>query len=102
MAGVFDQLFRESGIVFDLGKGRFRSRRETRGKIYLAAQNGTLRQWTALAMERIGFEMAGEEAPLEIRVEGELETPRWICLRDGHRYDFGDLYTLTRFLTGDD
>jgi iron complex transport system ATP-binding protein len=99
MAGVFDQLFQDSGIAFDLEKGRFRSRRSARGRICLKAESGALRQWTSLALERIGYEITAEEAPLEVWLEQQHETPRWICLRNGRRFEFSALYTLSRFLT---
>lgn len=77
--GALRQTFAREGVEFDPASGSFRLQREPCGPIGLSG-DGLAAQWTARALERIGYKVVTEhcEAPLHVRINGagwELNTP---------------------------
>jgi iron complex transport system ATP-binding protein len=99
LSGLFDSLFRSSGIRFDMESGRFRYRDDPRGAIRLAGGPRQALTWTANALERVGFEVTDREAHLSVEVASSGTGYRWKAERGGREFLFGDLYNLARFLT---
>jgi iron complex transport system ATP-binding protein len=66
--GVLGQVFRSEGVVFDPATGAFKLQRHPCGPIALHGE-GVIAQWTARALERIGYEIAPNDTALPLRVE---------------------------------
>lgn len=67
--GALKQTFQNEGVEFDSGTGTFRLQRSPCGPIGLSG-NGLVAQWTARALERIGYEVVPNttELPLHVTV----------------------------------
>lgn len=68
LSGELAATFRGEGVEFDSGAGAFKIRRHPCGPIALFGA-GLVAQWTARALERIGYEVRWAEAALPLRVE---------------------------------
>lgn len=66
--GALAANFRSEGIEFDNAAGTFKIKRQSCGPIALFGE-GLPAQWTARALERIGYEVRWAEAGLPLRVE---------------------------------
>jgi iron complex transport system ATP-binding protein len=66
--GALADAFRGEGVEFDSAAGAFKLRRHPCGPIALFGE-GTAAQWTARALERIGYEVRWADPGLPLRVE---------------------------------
>jgi iron complex transport system ATP-binding protein len=98
--GVFDAMFRQSGISFDVEARRFRQRGEPRGSMRLSGGDALLVAWTRNALERIGFRI-DPEAERELKVGTSGTDSLWaLSGKEGSR-TFNNIDSLARFLTQD-
>jgi iron complex transport system ATP-binding protein len=100
--GLFNALFRDSGLSFDLGKGRFLGEKQYGGSFQLEGQEEHMLSWTAHALERLGFKASqashsNKDIQIRIRVTGG--SPFWEVSRQGKKKEFDCIYDLARFLT---
>ncbi|MGW8314711.1 MAG: ABC transporter ATP-binding protein [Bacteroidales bacterium] len=99
MEGIFDTLFRSSGISFDAESRRFRRKGKIRGSLRLSGKDAVALAWTRNALERLGFEIS-EEADRELQVvHGGDRDHQWILVDAKGREVFGSISSMARFLT---
>ncbi len=88
--GALAETFRSEGVEFDSVLGTFKLHRQLCGPIGLQGE-GLLLQWTARALERIGFEVVhdGEHLPVSVevgaawwRVKGQYGSHEFTALAD--------------------
>jgi iron complex transport system ATP-binding protein len=98
MEGIFDTLFRHSGITFDVDTRRFRRSVRIRGMMRLNGKETLALAWTRNALERLGYEVR-EEAENEVRVVLSVENKRqWVLIREQGRETFDSIGSMARFL----
>lgn len=78
--GALQQTFASEGVEFDISQGAFKLHRSPCGPIGLSG-DGVVAQWTARALERVGYEVIANatDLPLRIQVNGggwHVITPR--------------------------
>lgn len=108
LSGLFDTLFRDTGIAFDHARRRFIREIAPKGTYILSGGEEPVRGWTRNALTRIGFSEAegtGQGAPgsgaagVPVTIEGESPAYRWIVARSGRQFSFDRLNGLVQFLT---
>jgi iron complex transport system ATP-binding protein len=86
--GVLGQVFRSEGVVFDPATGAFKLQRHPCGPIALHGE-GVTAQWTARALERVGYKIAANDTTLPLRVE--VNGAGWRVVTPGEQRNY---YTL--------
>lgn len=81
--GALKQTFADEGVEFDSASGTFRLQRTPCGPIGLSGA-GLVAQWTARALERVGYEVASDAAHLPLHVT--VHADGW-QLRTGQRQE---------------
>jgi iron complex transport system ATP-binding protein len=97
LAGIFDQLFDQSGITFDIKSGRFIYSTTSRGIVALTGIPGEPLAWTRHLLQRIGFTISSGDQPLNIEVHSG-DKLFWKVLGEEGETSFDTLYNLARFL----
>lgn len=98
MGGIFDTLFRSSGISFDAESRRFRRKGKIRGSLRLSGKDAVALAWTRNALERLGYEVR-KEADRELQVvQGDVRDHQWILIHARGRELFDSISSLARFL----
>lgn len=97
LSGLFDDLFRSSGIGYDEPSGRFLFEGSKLGSISLEGGEDRTRRWTISALERLGYQVDSQgDMQLHIALSGAHFD--WTLKKDGNSYSFSSLYKLARFL----
>ena len=93
--GALAEAFRSEGIEFDSALGTFKLHRQPCGPIGLQGE-GLLSQWTARALERIGFAVVRDDDNLPVCVE--VGTTEWRVKNQQGQKEFTVLADLLSFL----
>jgi iron complex transport system ATP-binding protein len=99
--GLFDSLFLDSGLKYDLERGRFQGSKEYRGSIHLEGPEGSVKAWTLHALDRLGFSEQEKGPDHKVKVDLNEGIPSWYLYEKEDRVKFNTLYDLARFLTQD-
>jgi iron complex transport system ATP-binding protein len=102
LTGIFDMLFRESGITFHRSERRFRYHPARKGVIRVTGSHTEASGWTCMALERMGFDPGEGDVLCTVKVKRSGSGFRWEVTRDGTSRFFENLYSLARFLIQDD
>lgn len=96
--GAFDTMFADTAIRFNRHDGNFYPELTMERSITLAGY-GTIRQWTARALGRLGFRVVEENTlPGSVTIICDEETLTWKVHGMSEEKAFGSLYELCRFL----
>lgn len=98
LAGIYHRLFERSGIIFEEEGRRFRYEQQPVGRIRMTGENGSLLNWTRVALERIGFAV-DPEAETGLETLSTPGGPTWKVMLEGDELVFHSIYELARFLT---
>lgn len=94
--GALAETFRSEGVEFDSMLGTFKLHRQPCGPIGLEGE-GLLVQWTARALERIGFEVV-RDLGMSLPVTVEVDASRWRVKGQGGPQEFTSLADLLAYL----
>ncbi len=100
ISGLFDTLFKESGIRYDLASRRFKYDTLPKGSIRLEGERGVQYEWTRNAMERLGYEVDDSGTNI-IKLDNSDGLKRWTLYQSKQIKAFDNLYNLARFLNND-
>jgi iron complex transport system ATP-binding protein len=100
ISGLFDSLFKKSGIRYDLASRRFKYDTLPKGSIRLEGEKGIQYEWTRTAMERLGYEVDDSGTTL-IKLDNPEGVKRWTLCQSKQIKAFDNLYNLARFLNND-
>jgi iron complex transport system ATP-binding protein len=95
LAGTLAEVFHREGVSFDARTGTFCIHEATRGSVGLVG-SGLEAQWTAHALERLGFEVAAGAIDLSIYVQVTKDNgrARWRSIIDDDACEHGSLAEL--------
>ena len=98
LAGLFNRLFDNSGIRFDLNSGKFSHSAASRGCVALSGPQGEALAWTRHLLQRIGYTIASGDQAITIEVQPG-EKHGWQVRKDKTVMSFDSLYNLARLLS---
>jgi iron complex transport system ATP-binding protein len=97
LSGLFDELFRSSGIGYDEPSGRFLFKGSSLGSIRLEGDEERARGWTAKTLERLGYQV-NNQGEMRLQIQGSGASYEWTLEQNGDTFRFSSLYKLARFL----
>jgi iron complex transport system ATP-binding protein len=97
--GDFDELFKNSLVRFNQSDGSFTFRNEFKGIINVRGE-GIAVLWTEKALNRAGYSVTGKNAEMVVNVSKTPEGNRWIVSGPVRKEEFGSVYDLVSWLTG--
>ena len=97
LSGLFDDLFRSSGIGYDEPSGRFLFKRSSLGSIRLEGEDETARGWTTKTLERLGYQV-NSRGEMRLHIKKSDASYEWTLEQNGDTFRFSSLYKLARFL----
>ena len=101
ISGLFDILFENSGIRYDLASKRFKYSTVSKGSVRLQGVEGVQYWWTRNALERLGYEV-DISGTMEIKLDSCEGVNRWTLDQSNQSREFSNLYNLARFLNNDE
>ena len=97
LQGEIANLFDHEAFTFDLWSGRFKANFKSIRQISLRGKDKYY-LWTKNGLERIGYKVTSEDAPLKLSIESDSKTPQWrLDFGEGQR-DFNSIEELILFL----
>ncbi|MCC6615851.1 MAG: ABC transporter ATP-binding protein [Anaerolineae bacterium] len=91
--GAFEAAFQTVGVTLNPATGSFVLQNDLRQPIHLGG-DGAARAWTERALERAGFEVSANGAPLRIEIDQTTSGHRWQLWQDGACQEYPTLYAL--------
>lgn len=91
--GTFDDVFQFKG--FDLKTGKVQHEAHLGLKIHLTGDSGHILLWTKNALERLGFEVTEDSAPLKVTINQDNALTTWVVNTD---LRFSSIKSLTHHL----
>lgn len=97
LSGLFDELFKSSGISYDQHSGRFLLKGPSQGAVRIEGKEDHAKAWTINAMYRLGYHVESQ-GDIQITVRHSGSGYQWIVEKDGDNLSFSSLYKMARFL----
>jgi iron complex transport system ATP-binding protein len=98
LSGLFDELFRSSGINYDDHSGRFLFKGTCLGSVRLEGNKDRAFSWTVNALERLGYSV-DSQGEIQLFIKHSDAAYQWTLEKNGSSKSFTSLYKLARFLT---
>lgn len=95
--GEIAHLFDHEAFTFDHWSGRFKANFKSVKRIFLVGED-KYHLWTRNGLERIGFKVTNEEAPLKLTILSDRNPRRWSLSFKEECHDFNGIGDLIRFL----
>jgi iron complex transport system ATP-binding protein len=101
ISGLFDILFENAGIRYDLDTQRFKYNTLPKGSVRLEGARGVPYSWTKSSLERLGYEV-NQSGSMSVKLDSSEGENRWTLIHSDQSREFYSLYNLARFLSTND